>query len=166
MFWNENMIYRCFSQRYEENMFLIMQKLQIDCLSQPFLMVGTKDNRSYNSGWSPFVTISLLAVGWVTNVINSKYTLGVYAVFPQWQMLCYQTINPCTFGHISIDFQELKSHSMCTCSWQNVYNSVLQWTILFYYFMLKMKENIYKNNSQVNITFSWNWFISLSSENM
>lgn len=43
MFWNENMIYRCFSQWYEKNMFPIMQKLQIDWLSQPFLKVGTKD---------------------------------------------------------------------------------------------------------------------------
>lgn len=41
-FWNENMIYRCFLQWYEENMFLIMQKLQIDWLSQPFLRLGLR----------------------------------------------------------------------------------------------------------------------------
>lgn len=33
-------------------------------------------------------------------------------------------------NHISIDFQQLKSHSMCTSSWKNSYNSVLQ--CLFY----------------------------------
>lgn len=39
------------------------------------------------------------------------------------------TLAPSVFTHhISIDFQELKSHSMCVSGWQNNYNGVLQWT--------------------------------------
>lgn len=42
MVWHENLIYRCFSQWYGENMFLIMQTLQIDWVSQPFLRLGRR----------------------------------------------------------------------------------------------------------------------------
>lgn len=75
MFWNENMIYRCFSQWYEENMFLIMQKLQIDWLSQPFLRLGLRIIRDIIFDEVHLQPFHFYQWDGVTNLINANYIL-------------------------------------------------------------------------------------------
>lgn len=44
----------------------------------------------------------------------------------KWHAIKLSTLARLVFVHrISIDFQELKSHSMCISSWQNIYNILL-----------------------------------------
>lgn len=122
--------------------------------------VETKATRRYNSWWSPFVSISLLAVGWVTGAVNEKYTEFLWSYHSD---KCY-AIKPCTLSKGNTRPLSFKNSNLIQCVTlvgKHIYSSALQWIILFYY-AVEERGPLFKNLANKHSS-TWNGFGKLEA---
>lgn len=116
--------------------------------------VEAKATRRYNRWWSPFVSVSLVAVGWVTGAVNEKCTELLWSYHSG---RCY-AIKPCTLREGNTCPLSFKNSNLIPCVnsvCRHVYSSAFQW-------MTEERGPLFKNLASKH-SFTWNGFGKLEA---